>query len=567
MKLTRLEAGQFREMILAGGQQLKENVDLINALNVFPVPDGDTGTNMNMSFQSGIEGMADVDQSSIGSLAAGLAKGLLMGARGNSGVILSQIFRGFSKALTDKLSVTAKEFAAAFTSAVDSAYKAVMKPVEGTILTVVRESAAMGEKKADNSDDIIEVMEAIVEGGRISLDKTPDLLPVLKQVGVVDSGGKGLLCIYEGFLSALTGERIVSDQAEQVDSQQGQHAHAIFESTNEHPMSMEDITYGFCTEIMVRLGEGPTVVDEFDYEDFRNTLDSRGDSLLVVADDEVVKVHIHTEDPGEIMQLGQRYGELIKIKVDNMREQVRDLERQEGQLQASQTQPVAVASEEVPAKDIAMIAVAAGQGVADLFKSAGCDYVLEGGQTMNPSTEDFIKAIDSLNAKQVIILPNNKNIQMAAEQAKSVADLPVEVVPTRSIPQGLTAVLSYNPHQTLEENSQAMTDMLSEVKSGQITYAIRDTEIDGLHIKKNDYMGLLDGDIIVSDPTMAETFNLLMAEMVDDDSEIVTILIGEDGNEDLADTVSKALMTQYPLLEIEIFQGDQPVYPYIIAVE
>lgn len=559
MELEKLTASDFQAMVIAGAERLSENVDLINSLNVFPVPDGDTGTNMNMSFQSGLENLRQSKSEHVGELAQSLAKGLLMGARGNSGVILSQIFRGFSQAIKDKETLSTEDFVAAFVGGVESAYKAVMKPVEGTILTVARESAIRGEKKAAKTEDIIEVMKSIVKGASLSLDKTPDLLPVLKQVGVVDSGGKGLLCIYEGFLAALTGEVII-DHA--VEAAKSEHSHAMFEGDNETPLSMEDITYGYCTEIMVRIGQGPTVTKEFDYDEFRNLLNTKGDSLLVVNDDEIVKVHVHTENPGEIMQLGQEFGELIKIKVDNMREQVRGLEAEDQALQADKT--VATPVEKKP---FAIIAVAAGEGMMELFKSIGVHEVLSGGQTMNPSTEDFIKLIDQVAAENIIILPNNKNIIMAAEQAAQVTDVPTVVIPTTTIPQGISSMLAYNPSQSLEANKEAMTESSQTVISGQITYSIRDTEIDGVSIKKDDYMGLVNGKIILSEANIESSLSNTLEYIINEDMELITIIVGEDGDTELAEKVAEEIEAQYPDVEIEFVQGDQPVYHYILSAE
>ena len=558
MELEKLTASDFQAMVIAGAERLSENIDLINSLNVFPVPDGDTGTNMNMSFQSGLENLRQSKSEHVGELAQSLAKGLLMGARGNSGVILSQIFRGFSQAIKDKETLSSEDFVAAFVGGVESAYKAVMKPVEGTILTVARESAIRGEKKAAKTEDIIEVMKSIVKGASLSLDKTPDLLPVLKQVGVVDSGGKGLLCIYEGFLAALTGEVII-DHA--VEAAKSEHSHAMFEGDNETPLSMEDITYGYCTEIMVRIGQGPTVTKEFDYDEFRNLLNTKGDSLLVVNDDEIVKVHVHTENP-EIMQLGQEFGELIKIKVDNMREQVRGLEAEDQALQADKT--VATPVEKKP---FAIIAVAAGEGMMELFKSIGVHEVLSGGQTMNPSTEDFIKLIDQVAAENIIILPNNKNIIMAAEQAAQVTDVPTVVIPTTTIPQGISSMLAYNPSQSLEANKEAMTESSQTVISGQITYSIRDTEIDGVSIKKDDYMGLVNGKIILSEANIESSLSNTLEYIINEDMELITIIVGEDGDTELAEKVAEEIEAKYPDVEIEFVQGDQPVYHYILSAE
>lgn len=553
MELTKITATEFRAMIIAGGQRLSEQMEIINALNVFPVPDGDTGTNMNMSFSSGVESVKQSKATTVGALAADLAKGLLMGARGNSGVILSQIFRGFSKAVEGKETLDAAEFSAAFAGGVESAYKAVMKPVEGTILTVSRESAVAGERMVQQTANIIEVMQAIVSGAEKSLAKTPELLPVLKQVGVVDSGGKGLLSVYEGFLSALKGEAIVEDS---VDSKT--HVHAMFEDNVENPVKMEDITFGYCTEIMVRIGEGPTVIKTFDYDAFRNVLDTKGDSLLVVADDEIVKVHIHTENPGEIMQLGQEFGELIKIKVDNMREQVRELERAE---------EVAASELRVPKSPYAVIAVASGEGVCDLFRGLGVTYVLEGGQTMNPSTEDFIRAIEAVNAEQIILLPNNKNIIMAAEQACQVSPVPTAVVATTTIPQGIASLMAFNAELTIQENQHLMTEMSRQITSGQITYSIRDTDIDGVSIKKDDFMGIIDGKIRLSVANIEQALNDCLSLMINEDSEIVTIIVGENAEMEVAERVAESLSSDYEDLEFELVQGDQPVYHYILSVE
>lgn len=553
MELKHLSAVDFTAMIIAGGDRLTANVDLINSLNVFPVPDGDTGTNMNMSFVSGVENLKANPNTSVGELANSLAKGLLMGARGNSGVILSQIFRGFSKAIRELEVLDAKSFASAFIGGVESAYKAVMKPVEGTILTVARESALRGEKVAKQTENIVQVMEAIVEGATLALDKTPELLPVLKQVGVVDSGGKGLLCIYEGFLAALKGEAIVDTTV----STTSEHSHAMFEEGNENPMSLEDITFGYCTEIMVRIGQGPTVQKAFDYDTFRETLNTKGDSLLVVADDEVVKVHIHTENPGEIMQLGQEFGELIKIKVDNMREQVRGLEQAGAQMQQ-------VAKEKVP---YAVIAVAAGEGISKMFSQLGVSEVLSGGQTMNPATEDFVKAIERVNAERIILLPNNKNIVMAAEQAAKVADVPTIVVPTTTIPQGMAAMMAFNPESDLEANKAQMDASRQTVVSGQITNSIRDTEIEGVTIAKDDYLGLVNGKIVLSEADLTNALTLTLEQMINEDTEVVTIFIGEDGDLTIVDTVAEQLMDQYDDIEVEVVAGKQPVYHYILSAE
>ncbi|UUX34090.1 DAK2 domain-containing protein [Fundicoccus culcitae] len=569
MELKNLTAVDFRAMMIAGSKRLSENVELINSLNVFPVPDGDTGTNMNMTFLSGIERLKQESTNHVGQASEALAKGLLMGARGNSGVILSQIFRGFSQSCKDKESLNAQDFVDAFVGGVEAAYKAIMKPVEGTILTVAREAAVRGEKKLERTDNIIEIMESIVRGASKALDQTPELLPVLKQVGVVDSGGKGLLCIYEGMLASLKGEDTVEENDDKGEKDiQIKHSHSMFDDIVENPLSMDDITYGYCTEIMVRIGEGPTVQKDFDYDSFRELLNTKGDSLLVVNDEELVKVHIHTENPGEIMQLGQEFGELIKIKVDNMREQVRALEADEQALQNQQNNASQEASSIPQVKQpYAIIAVAAGEGVADLFRSIGITEVLEGGQTMNPSTEDFVKAIEKVNAEKIILLPNNKNIIMAAEQTIQLSDTPIAVVPTKTIPEGIAAMMAFNADLSLEENKEAMTANLDSVVSGQITYAIRDTEINQLHIKKDEFMGIVAGDIILSNPVLEDALVATLEEMMEDDSEIITIIVGEDGDMESAEKVAEELMANNDDIEVEVIEGNQPVYHYILSAE
>ncbi len=556
MKLQTLEAHKFKEMILAGAERLEKNAELINSLNVFPVPDGDTGTNMKMTFNSGADYVRQSSETHVGELAQVLAKGLLMGARGNSGVILSQIFRGFSKAIAKENTLSASTFAKAFVGGVESAYKAVMKPVEGTILTVARESALAGEEKATETDDIIEVLEAIVTEGAASLERTPDLLPVLKQVGVVDSGGKGLLTIYEGFLAVLKGEAHIESTQEVTT----EHVHAAFDNDEEHPISMDDITFGYCTEIMVRIGENPSTDKTFDYEDFRNTLNDMGDSLLVVADDEIIKVHVHTEDPGQVMRLGQEYGELVKIKVDNMREQVRELDGR-GNAKAAPAVPA------VEHKSYALVSVAAGEGMVELLKEMGVDQVLEGGQTMNPSTQDFVEAMEKVSADHIIILPNNKNIVMAAEQAASVSEVPTIVVKSTTLPEGITSLLGFNPDASIEENEATMIEMMGSVSTGQVTYAIRDTEIDNILIKKDDFMGLIDGKIVVSTPSIEDTVKQTLLQMINEDTEIVTVYVGEDGDADYAEGLADELMDGNDMIDVEVVQGNQPVYNYIFSVE
>ena len=556
MKKTELTAEDFKAMVAIGAERLSENAEYVNSLNVFPVPDGDTGTNMNLSFTSGAERVRLSNATKIDQLGSDLAKGLLMGARGNSGVILSQLFRGFSKAIEGKATLNTADFAEAFSHGVETAYKAVMKPVEGTILTVARESAKAGVKKAEHTDDIIELMGTVLKVAQIALDKTPDLLPVLKEVGVVDSGGQGLVYIYEGFMESLTGEKVPS--AEKVISQADvtEIAHQENYHNVSHSIATEDIEFGYCTEIMVKLGEGETVTDTFDYDTFRNHLNEIGDSLLVVADDEIVKVHVHTEYPGEVMNYGQKFGALMKIKVDNMRMQ----------------HDAVLEKADAPAKKLekipyGVIAVAAGEGVHALFKSMGVSTIINGGQTMNPSTEDILKAIESTNAEKTIILPNNKNIFMAADQAAEVSDADVVVVASKTISQGLTAMLAFNESVDLETNKTNMTAELENVVSGQITNAVRDTVIDGLAITKDDFMGIVDGKILTADKDRKAATIETLKKMITDDSEIVTIIFGEDSDEKESKEIAAVIEAEYDFLEVEVQEGNQPVYSYLLSVE
>lgn len=555
-----ITAQDFRAMVEIGEMRLSENAEFVNSLNVFPVPDGDTGTNMMLSFKSGAERVANSTATTVGDLAQDLAKGLLMGARGNSGVILSQLFRGFSKAVVGKDVITGEELAQAFTNGVETAYKAVMKPVEGTILTVARESAKRGVRKLETSNDIIEVMGSVLRGAEKSLAKTPDLLPVLKEVGVVDSGGQGLVFIYNGFFEALTGEAVPvqSLQSNKIDLTSVAHHESGVDY--EH-VSTGDIKFGYCTEIMVKIGEGETVVDTFDYDTFRNYLNELGDSLLVVADDEIIKVHVHTERPGEVMNYGQRFGSLMKVKVDNMRLQHEEV------LKTDYTAKVKEAAQKQKA-EYGIVAVAAGEGVQELFKSMGVTTIINGGQTMNPSTEDILQAVKEAHAEKVIVLPNNKNIQMAANQAAEVSeDAAVAVVATRTISEGLASLLAFNPEASLEDNQAAMSEQMALVSSGQITNAVRDTNIDGVEIKKDDFMGIVDGKILVSIADRKEATLATIDKMIDEDSEILTIIYGEDADASEVEEITEAVEAKYPDVEVEVHEGNQPVYTYLLSVE
>ncbi|ABF34738.1 TPA: DAK2 domain-containing protein [Streptococcus pyogenes] len=554
--MSNITTSLFQEMVQAAATRLGKQAEYVNSLNVFPVPDGDTGTNMSMTMDNGAKEVADKPASTVGEVGQMLSKGLLMGARGNSGVITSQLFRGFGQSIKGKDELTGKDLAQAFQVGVEVAYKAVMKPVEGTILTVSRGAATAALKKADLTDDAVEVMQAALDGAKGALAKTPDLLPVLKEVGVVDSGGQGLVFIYEGFLSALNGDYVTSADFKATPANMSEMINAEHHKSVVGHVATEDITYGYCTEIMVALKQGPTYVKEFNYDEFQGYLSGLGDSLLVVNDDEIVKVHVHTEDPGLVMQEGLKYGSLIKIKVDNMRNQ-----------HEAQVQKTDVEKTKAEVKDFGLIAVVAGEGLSEIFKAQGVDYVISGGQTMNPSTEDIVKAIEAVNAKQVIILPNNKNIFMAAQSAAEVVDIPAAVVETRTVPQGFTSLLAFDPSKSLEDNVADMSASLSDVVSGSVTLAVRDTTIDGLEIDENDFLGMVDGKIVVSNPGMEATLKAAFEKMIDEDSEIVTIFVGEEGDQDLAEELAEYLEETYEDVEVEIHQGDQPVYPYLMSVE
>lgn len=556
---------EFGKMINAAAANLSANAEKINKLNVFPVPDGDTGTNMSLTMASGAQYERDELKTDIGSLAKSTAKGLLMGARGNSGVILSQIFRGFSQSVEGKTELTARDYADALMNGAKVAYKSVMKPTEGTILTVIRESAAAANNAAKESTDVVVVAHAAYEASQKALARTPDLLPILKEVGVVDSGGQGLVFVLQAFSKVLDGtfdENNLEAPDNTTLNQMVEDLHAGAQA-NEN-LNVEDIVYGYCTEIMVQIGKGTTFTKTFDYDTFYNALAEVGDSLLVINDDEVVKVHIHTENPGYVLQLGTDYGSLVKVKVDNMRDQqqeVIDKQRQEENL-GKKEKP----EENAKKINTAVIAIAAGAGIVDLLKSIGVTHVIEGGQTMNPSTADIVEMIKAANAEKAIVLPNNSNIFMAAEQAVELADIPVGVVKTRSIQQAMAAMMSYNPEADLEDNVEAMEDALSEVKSGQVTQAVRDTSLNGVDINKGDFIGIVDGDIKITGDNLNDTAFEMVKEMLDD-SELVTILYGDGAKEKDALKLSKLIEEYDDELEIEIHAGGQPLYPFLVSVE
>lgn len=565
MKVTEITNLEFGKMVQAASQKLNQNADFINSLNVFPVPDGDTGTNMSLSLASGAKYERDADGTAVGVLATALAKGLLMGARGNSGVILSQIFRGFSKKLADKQTLTAQDLADGFAAGAETAYKAVMKPTEGTILTVVREGAQAGLNTAKSSDDVLAVMDAIYEAAKAALATTPDLLPVLKQVGVVDSGGQGLTFVLEAFNDSLNGRVAEDGEYKPDDAEMDEMIDAAHHQSVQGKLDPNSIKYGYCTEIMVRIGRGKQVDHDFDYDEFYKYLADLGDSLLVVNDDEIVKVHVHTEHPGKVIAWGQKFGDLAKVKVDNMRMQQETI--MEHDEKAAADAGVATATADEAPADTAIIAIAAGDGLATLFKSLGVTHVVNGGQTMNPSTQDIVDAINQSQAKRAIVLPNNKNIFLAAEQAAKVADIPSVIVHSKTVSQGMTAMLGYNPDAELEDNQASMEENLSAVKSGQVTHAIRDTQLDGFDIKEGNFMGIVDGTIKVTDADLLQTAVATVKAMLDDDSEIITIIYGADTTADVAEQLQQAVEALDDDLETEVHEGNQPVYPFLISVE
>ncbi|OYD06487.1 hypothetical protein CHM34_16170 [Paludifilum halophilum] len=555
-------------MIRAGAVKLNSHVEEVNALNVFPVPDGDTGTNMNLTLTSGVREMEKKAASSshVGTLAQALSKGLLMGARGNSGVILSQLFRGFGKAAADHETLTARSFAEALKRGVETAYKAVIKPVEGTVLTVSREAADKGVLRSRQTEDITVVMEAVLTEARTALEKTPELLPVLAKADVVDAGGHGLVLIYEGFLAALTGEEIsytpkneTKKPAQQLETL-GEIAHRRSAQSRFDPAAIE---HGYCTEFIVQLSErgGKT----FEEERFRSEIGRYGDSLLVVADDDLVKVHIHAEHPGETLNYAQKYGSLTRIKIENMREQHSAILENA----PADPSPAEVDPKEEPAekKPYGIVTVAVGDGLTDIFGSLGVDVVIQGGQTMNPSTEEILQAIDGIGADHVIVLPNNKNIIMTAEQVVDLVEVPVTVLPTRTIPQGLSALLSFNPEETPESNRERMMESASSVQSGEVTYAVRDSQYEGGQIQEGDFLGIREGEIQTVGGSLMATSRGLLAKMLEDGADVTTVLYGRDVTDAQVKELTDFLKRNYPEVECEVHYGGQPLYYFIFSVE
>jgi DAK2 domain fusion protein YloV len=560
-------------MILGGADNLHRNVDRVNGLNVFPVPDGDTGTNMNLTLTSGVEELKRKPSTHIGKAAEALSKGLLMGARGNSGVILSQLFRGFAKHVHDLGEVNAQQFAAALQQGVETAYKAVVKPVEGTILTVSKE-AAKHAVQYRRAEDILELMQEVLRSASDALARTPDQLPILKQVGVVDAGGQGLVCIYEGFITAMQGGAAsagapVSSAAAAVSTMnvtQAAHQMMGHRPAQAH-MATEDIEFGYCTEFMLTVVPDKVKGLSFTEPQFRDELSKLGDSLLVVSDEELVKIHIHAEYPGEVMNLAMKYGDLSRIKIENMRDQHSNIV-ESAEDSYSSMHSSALAANQTEAKPYGFVAVAMGSGITEILTSVGVDIVLSGGQTMNPSTEDLVNAVNRIHAKTVYILPNNSNIILAAQQAKELVEgKQLIVIPTKSIPQGLSAILAFQEQADPDENTEEMTAAIQRVKSGQVTYAIRDTNMDGMEIKQGHFIGIEDGKIVSSEPVLMDASKKLLKEMIEEGSEIVTILSGEDAKEDDIEELESFIREMYPEVEIELHPGGQPLYPYIFSVE
>lgn len=530
----------FLKMLQSGANNLTNKHNEINALNVFPVPDGDTGTNMNLTFTSGLNDARKVVTSNIGQLAKTLSRGLLMGARGNSGVILSQIFRGFAQAVESKHEVNVNELAEAFVNGRTVAYKAVMRPVEGTILTVLRESAEATHAyvKANKTEDVIEFFEVLVNEANKSLDNTPNLLPVLKEVGVVDSGGKGYITVLEGFLSELKGQSIgLMDDAGHTEAAQTDFDHDEF---------------GYCTEFIVKLSDEST--ERYSEDKLRSQLEAIGNSLVVVTDEDLVKVHVHTLTPGNALNIGQKYGEFIKLKIENMTEQ------HDAIVESNKASVVEHSK-------YAIVSVAAGEGVVNMFKELRAEYIISGGQTMNPSTEDFVEMINSINADHIIILPNNSNIIMAAKQAADILeDKDIRVIETKTIPQGLSACVMFNPDVDVDANIEEMLEAVANTTTGQVTYSIKDTTFESIEIKENDFIGILEKDIVVTNVDRIEVTKALLQKLIKEESELVTLIYGEGVDEDEVAVITEFIESNYDV-EVESVNGKQPVYAYILGVE
>lgn len=548
MRYDRINGHDFYNMVVNASNRLLEESDFVNALNVFPVPDGDTGTNMSMTFKAAVKEIENLNSESIGETSKKLAKGALMGARGNSGVILSQILRGISKGLEGKTSVDSVEFANAFVEGSKAAYKAVMKPTEGTILSVIRAASEAAVKS--NKTDIVELLSEIVVEAKVMLDKTPDLLPALKKAKVVDSGGMGLYIILQGMYDALKDGIKAEIKDISAKGSAGASAQAIEDI---------DIKFGYCTEFII-LGDASKA------KAFQDEIEPLGDSMIVVGYDDVIKVHIHTNDPGLVLSKAVAVGELSKIKIDNMREEHREvlMSKEEYAKTNSEEVETEVVMEK---KKYAFISVAMGEGITHVLKDLGVDYVIEGGQTMNPSTQDMMECISKLNADHIFILPNNKNIIMAATQAAEISDKDVRVIPTKSIPQGITCITMFNAEHEVDENEAALMEALELVKTGSVTYAVRDTEMDGIEIKEGNMLGLIEGKINKVGEDYFEVAEEVLESMIDEDSELITIFYGKDVDESKIEEFTEKLEEKYEECDVQFYKGDQPLYYFIMAVE
>lgn len=565
MEITSINSKLLARMFLAGAKNLDSKKDWINELNVFPVPDGDTGTNMTMTIMSAAKEVSSLTDPTMAELAKAISSGSLRGARGNSGVILSQLFRGFCKVIKEYDEIDVTILCEACQKAVETAYKAVMKPKEGTILTVAKGAAEKALELSDDTEDVVTFVEEVIKQAEYVLDQTPEMLPVLKQAGVVDSGGQGLVQVLKGAYDVLIGKEI--DYT--IEGAPTGAAPAKISAETE-----AEIKFGYCTEFIIVLNAPMSDNEEHAYKAF---LESIGDSIVVVADDEIVKTHVHTNDPGLALQKALTFGSLSKIKIDNMREEhqeklIKDSQKLAAQQKAEEeAYEAAKASEKannMPAKEMGFVSVSIGEGMNEVFKGLGVDYLIEGGQTMNPSTEDMLNAIEHVNAKTVFILPNNKNIIMAANQAVDlVEDKQIIVIPTKTIPQGITALVNYIPDHSAEENKEQMMAEIENVKTGQVTYAVRDTEIDGKTIKQNDFMGIGDKSILSVGTDLRATTLEMVDAMVDEDSAIVSIYFGSDSDEDSANELAAAIEEKYPDVEVEVNDGGQPIYYYVISVE
>jgi len=556
VEVKTIDTGLLQKMFLAGAKNLDSKKEWINELNVFPVPDGDTGTNMSMTIMSAAKEVAGLDNPTMEQLSKAISSGSLRGARGNSGVILSQLFRGFCKVIKEYDTLDVRVINDACQKAVATAYKAVMKPKEGTILTVAKGAADKAAELVDDTEDIVYYMSEIIKEADHVLDMTPEMLPVLKQAGVVDSGGQGLMQVLKGAYDALIGKEIdysleITPSSEMVN---------ISTSSSE-----EEIKFGYCTEFIILIDKPLTSKEE---QDLKAYLESIGDSIVVVADDDLVKIHVHTNDPGLALQKALTHGQLSRIKIDNMREEHQEKLIKDAEKLAKEQEAAAAAEPEMPHKEMGVITVSIGEGLNEIFRGLGVDYIIEGGQTMNPSTEDMLNAISKVNADHIFILPNNKNIIMAANQAASLTeDKEIVVIPTTTVPQGITALVNFIPDRSVEENKATMEEEIAIVKTGQVTYAVRDTEIDGKVIKENDYMGIGDKSILSVGTDMKETTLEMVDAMVDEDSAIISIYFGSDMSEDDANQLAEVLEEKYPDLEVEVNDGGQPIYYYIISIE